>query len=386
MKYLIVLAAVIVAATAAPSEFQPACTTCTAAKAYPCARTISKKIIDLATAYLTSTTDSAETAWDAITNGTTYKQDTGFYVFVYKFSGICVAHGARADFVGMTLPQIVAFINNPSDGTATDNALQAGAEAGGGWVSYDWKNNADEDAYQKVAYSAKVTKWGEDYYVGVGFNLLSDTVTSPCATSGVSACAEANTMILMGKLQADLDIADTAGMNQIFTTVTNGTTYESEGFYAFIYDYAGPCVAHGARSDFVGLTLPEIVTLVSNPSDGQATDDALQAGAEASGGWVTYDWTNSADTTPYKKIAYVTGFSKGGSDYYVGIGFNNVCETGYTALATCANSPPPPLTGPGGCSNAATNTTTDATTNNDVSSATSATFGMAFLAFLLGLF
>jgi len=60
------------------------------------------------------------------------------------------------------------------------------------------------------------------------------------------------------------------------------------GFYVFVYDYAGPCVAHGARSDFVGKTLQGILDFVGNTFvDGTTLHSDFKAAADdSSSPWV----------------------------------------------------------------------------------------------------
>ncbi|KAL3927154.1 MAG: hypothetical protein SGPRY_002956 [Prymnesium sp.] len=62
----------------------------------------------------------------------------------------------------------------------------------------------------------------------------------------------------------------------------------SQDFYGFVYEYSGCCVAHGADSSFVGLTLAEVLERTNNRSlDGQELHQRFVAAAEAGGGWVS---------------------------------------------------------------------------------------------------
>lgn len=83
----------------------------------------------------------------------------GFYGFVFDFSGRCVAHGADETFVGLTLPEVLARTQNGGvDGAQLHRRFVAAAEAGGGWVSYPWRNAAHATIQHKGAYVIKVSQ------------------------------------------------------------------------------------------------------------------------------------------------------------------------------------------------------------------------------------
>ena len=65
--------------------------------------------------------------WDMKFHPSMYMLPSGFCIFVYRFGapgtpgehGECVAHGARSDFIGKSLPAILAFVGNRAvDGLA----------------------------------------------------------------------------------------------------------------------------------------------------------------------------------------------------------------------------------------------------------------------------
>ena len=95
-----------------------------------------------------------------------------FYGFVYEYSGRCVAHGANSTFVGLTLPEVLERTHNTTlDGQELHERFVATAETGGGWVSYEWRNNANASLTLRGAFIIKVTKWGRDFYAGVGYSV-----------------------------------------------------------------------------------------------------------------------------------------------------------------------------------------------------------------------
>ena len=79
----------------------------------------------------------------------------------------------------------------------------------------------------------------------------------------------------------------------------------------FIYDFEGPCVAHGKRADFVNLTLQGILDKVNNTAvNGTWLHEQFVAKANLGGGWMPYMWKNSAEDTEIPKIAYLFKINK----------------------------------------------------------------------------
>ena len=121
-----------------------------------------------------------------------FKVDSGpsFYGFVFDYSGRCVAHGADERFVGLTLAQVMERSKNLSsdgDGEALHRRFVAAAEAGGGWVSYAWRNSPTAALRLKGAYIIKVGMWGRAFYAGVGYSILPPLEAVAAATAAASA-------------------------------------------------------------------------------------------------------------------------------------------------------------------------------------------------------
>ena len=101
---------------------------------------------------------NATTLFGKITRSGEFKLEGDFYVFVYDFEGPCVAHGANASFVGLTLQGILDKVNNTAvNGTWLHEQFVAKANLGGGWVPYMWKNKAGPK-FRKIAYLIKINK------------------------------------------------------------------------------------------------------------------------------------------------------------------------------------------------------------------------------------
>ena len=122
-------------------------------------------------AFAISSAASAEETFRDITTHPTFRA-ADFYVFVFEFSGRCVAHGAMGDFVGMTLSEIMGALNMPDTilegAISTHQQFMAAAEAGGGWVEYEWANpdEPNRPPFQKVAYIFSLHRDGIKYYGG----------------------------------------------------------------------------------------------------------------------------------------------------------------------------------------------------------------------------
>ena len=94
-------------------------------------------------------------------------------------------------------------------------------------------------------------------------------------------------------------ISSSAGLNETFRNITSDPTgFFKLGsfytfFYAFVYDFDSRCVAHGARSDFVGMTLNEVFETVNIPLDANDLHRKFAAAARAGGGWVQCESNSS---------------------------------------------------------------------------------------------
>ena len=79
----------------------------------------------------------------------------GFYGFIFSYEGAtCIAHGADPSFAGLSLSAVLSRTNNREvDGDALHRRFIAAAEAGGGWVTYEWRNSSDAPLRLKGAYT-----------------------------------------------------------------------------------------------------------------------------------------------------------------------------------------------------------------------------------------
>lgn len=119
-------------------------------------------------------------------------------------------------------------------------------------------------------------------------------------------------------------ISSTASAADTFGNVTTDPTFRQGAFYAFVFEFSGRCVAHGVHSNFVGMTLHDIMGALDMPdsilSGAEDTHQQFMAAAEAGGGWVEYEWANldEPDEPPFKKVAYIFSLHRDGIEYYGG--------------------------------------------------------------------
>lgn len=86
------------------------------------------------------------------------------YPFIYKLSGVCVAHGAIRALIGKNLMDM-----KDQDGKFfVKEMIDVAKDPGTGWVDYKWPNPVTAKIQDKSAY---IEKLGDNYFVGVGVYL-----------------------------------------------------------------------------------------------------------------------------------------------------------------------------------------------------------------------
>ena len=79
--------------------------------------------------------------------------------------------------------------NDDVDASDLHAKFTAAAADGGGWVSYAWRNAADEVLRTKGAYVISLNKWGRAFYAGVGYSLLPPSGSGSSLASLVAGTA-----------------------------------------------------------------------------------------------------------------------------------------------------------------------------------------------------
>ena len=107
----------------------------------------------------------------------------GLYGFVVTGEGRVVAHGGSPEFVGLTLSEVLQRAHNTRiDGDQLGELIERAGAAGGGWISYPWRNRESDVLAQKGCFvvrlerergrpdsPASLTKSHTVLYAGVGF-------------------------------------------------------------------------------------------------------------------------------------------------------------------------------------------------------------------------
>lgn len=105
--------------------------------------------------------DGAEATFKAVTDKSVAAfHDRDLYAFIYDFSGVNFAHGARPALIGKNLNAL-----KDQDGKfLIREFIEVARTKGSGWVDYKWPNPITNKIEDKSSY---VEKMG-DYWVGVG--------------------------------------------------------------------------------------------------------------------------------------------------------------------------------------------------------------------------
>lgn len=93
-----------------------ACETCSVKGSLPCAAENTMRLAMHAFSYLLIDIPLT-TAWERLSFDANYGAKSGaFYIFVYDYAGVCVAHGANKKNIGRTLWEIIEGAKIPVDG------------------------------------------------------------------------------------------------------------------------------------------------------------------------------------------------------------------------------------------------------------------------------
>ena len=259
----------------------------------------------------------------------------GFYTFMYHYDSRLKSHAILHDSFGLTLPQIIVDngLGNSREGEALHQAFLGAAEGDNdGWVQYPWRNNASENPYTKIASIVKIVfNETDEYYLGVGFNFVMDleglsdgpTPGEACTADYNPPCAFRSALALSSHTLSHA-ISSPLSVNDMFRAISYDETFRQGQFYAFVYDFDGTCMAHGAQPDYVGLRLTDVFELNNIPLDANRLHETFRASAIKGGGWVLYDWlVPGVADSGFEKISYIFRINIQGTSYYGGVGFNH---------------------------------------------------------------
>jgi hypothetical protein len=253
---------------------------------------------------------------------------------MYSYDSRLKSHAILHDSFGQTLPQIMVNngLGSSRDGLALHRAfLDAAKGVNDGWVQYPWRNGVLETPYTKIASIVKIVFEEHEYYLGVGFNFAVDTdglsegptLDQACSADYNPPCAFRNTLALSSHTLSHA-ISSPLSVNDMFRFISYDESFRQGQFYAFVYDFDGTCMAHGAQPDYVGLRLTDVFQLNDIPLDANLLHETFRAAAEKGGGWVLYDWlVPGVANSDFEKISYIFRINIQGTSYYGGVGFNH---------------------------------------------------------------
>jgi cytochrome c len=89
--------------------------------------------------------------------------DGEFYLFVFSYDGMCLAHGANQKMVGKSQIEMMDADGKP----IIAEFIKIGKDKGKGWYSYKWSNPLTKKIQNKTSFIAAVP--GKNAVVGCGF-------------------------------------------------------------------------------------------------------------------------------------------------------------------------------------------------------------------------
>ena len=318
-----------------PDALQP----CSPSNDGLCALAYTRKVLGVVTSMMLKAADEA--ALQLLLGRVTWRdfneQGARFYPFIYKLDSTCVAHGANPTDVGRRLPDIIAGVPRlglTASPTSTASSSPRLLRAAGGW---SWTNSATVLPQDRVHCGRAPRR--DDYYVGVlttrraarsgplrghAGRITTTRAWATCSASSATRSRSCSSTMSMGCLppfRLTYESAYGGGGR------TAGRAARSaDWLYVFMYRFDGTCVAHGARSDFVGRTLQNIIAGAASLRGvitGSALHQSFVNAANQGGAWVPYPWKNAAGEPVYNKVSYIVKVVRGGQDYYLGVGLSD---------------------------------------------------------------
>ena len=328
---------------------------CTDKHNLPCAYETALQLSSHALTHAISSPLPTDEIWKAISEDPMFRRGD-FYVYAYDFNMTCVAHGLKPEYAGMTLLEVYEQNNISLNANLLHNQFRTAAEAGGGWVLYDWLVPGVENSiFPKLAYLFQITLGSSTYYGGVGFNhqraplayyadngTRMDGVPVPCSHLYGMECSENNTHAILGQAIGDLTLASSEArvsrftptgklqpkMEDVLRAITNRhaafvvndfyvSFFSVDGSECEVNDGSGCCLAHGSDPSMVGKTWQQILGMNEVTSiAGSALHSQLIFQSHTKGGYVDYPYSGETGEARMKH-AVPSKYKNGGKEYYV---------------------------------------------------------------------
>ena len=213
-----------------------------------------------------------------------------FYLFVYDVQGICFAHGQQPELIWKNL-----WDSRDSFGIPIAQEVIKKAQAGGGWLTYNWRNAT------KVAYVQKVEVEGKLYVVGTGYYPHSKRDSVISLVKGAVALF-------------DQAIEKGRSPEEVFAIISYPLgQFVLGGLYLYALDFEGEIVAQGDTPGLIGSSAWE-----SSDAKGRKINQEIIAKLQESTEGIWFDYiSKSAEKRSYaEKVT-----DKEGKNYFIACGF-----------------------------------------------------------------
>jgi len=229
-------------------------------------------------------------AMNAFTHGKDFIRGAS-YIFVYDYDGFQYANGQDERSVWKKQIDL-----KDSFGTYIVQELIKKAKAGGGWMTYNWRNAT------KASYVKPFTKDGKEYLIGAGYYPHSKRD------------------IVIGLVHAAVsyfnEVVNQKGfpVDEVFSTLSYPAgRFVLGDLYLYAVDFKGNMMANGDRPGLIGTNVINV-----KDSEGKFVNQAIveQLKKSSDGVWVTYKSKNAIKHTYAEKVT-----DKEGKTYFIASGY-----------------------------------------------------------------
>lgn len=213
-----------------------------------------------------------------------------FYIFVYGMQGVCLAHGQQPELIWENL-----WDSRDSFGILITQEVIKKAQAGGGWITYNWRNAT------KVTYVQQVEVEGKLYTVGTGYypHSKKDSVVN----------------LVKGAVSLfDQAIEKGSSPEEVFAIISYPLgQFVLGSLYLYALDFEGEIVAQGNTPGLIGSSAWE-----SSDEKGIKINQEIIAKLQKNieGIWIDYISKNAAKRAYAEKVT-----DKEGKNYFIACGF-----------------------------------------------------------------
>lgn len=234
--------------------------------------------------------NSFDVAMNAITHGRDFIRGSA-YLFVYDTHGFLYASGLDERYIWKNW-----FNQRDEFGTFMVQEMIKKAKAGGGWITYQWRNAT------KVSYVKLFTKDNKEYVVGAGYYPHSkrDIVIGLVK----AAAAYFNEVVLQKGFMVD----------EVFSTLSYPAgRFVMGDLYLYAVDFNGQMMANGDRPGLIGTNVLNV-----KDNEGKYVNQEIISKLKKTdnGIWVQYRSKNATKVTYAEKVTDAKGKS-----YFIACGY-----------------------------------------------------------------